>query len=64
MLRGVSFILGNPDTPILDPNVRMLTDSSWKLSWITKSFANITEYRLLYRKVPVRSETTVDLIHT
>lgn len=49
---GIIQLRGNPDTPILDPNVRMLTDSSWKLSWITKSFANITEYRLLYRKVP------------
>ncbi len=27
--------------------------AAWRLSWVTKSYANISEYRLLYRKIPV-----------
>ena len=44
---------GNPESPVFDPNVNQIGERIWKISWLTKSFANITEYRLLYRKVPV-----------
>ena len=47
--------VGNPLRPEFDSVVRRVNPESttWKISWVTKSFANITEYRLLYRIIPV-----------
>jgi hypothetical protein len=44
---------GNPMKPSLSANVRPVGYETWRIAWITESFANISEYRLLYRKVPV-----------
>ncbi len=54
---------GNPQKPLVDTIVRPVFEdgesaaakdtSTWRISWTTMSYANITEYRLLYRKVPV-----------
>jgi hypothetical protein len=39
--------------PLLSANVRPVGYETWRIAWITESYANISEYRLLYRKVPV-----------
>ncbi len=58
---------GNPERPVFDSRAEKIDShrhsgpgatSAWRLSWTTKSYANITEYRLLYRKLPVRSKAS------
>lgn len=44
---------GNPNTPVFNSRVDSKTRTSYRLSWITESYATIDEYRLLYRKLPV-----------
>lgn len=44
---------GNPNTPVFNSRVDSKSRTSYKLSWITESYATIEEYRLLYRKLPV-----------
>jgi hypothetical protein len=40
--------------PVVDSMVRPVNSNrAWRITWTTKSYANITEYRLLYRKIPV-----------
>ena len=47
----LSNIPGHPEKPEVDPVVRTVPgrNMAWKISWTTKSYANVTEYRLLYR---------------
>jgi hypothetical protein len=47
--------------PLLSANVRPVGYETWRIAWITESYANISEYRLLYRKVPVSSCVTNNL---
>ena len=54
---------GHPEKPEVDPEVRTVPgrNLAWKISWATKSYANVTEYRLLYRKIPVSGDPMVKL---
>jgi hypothetical protein len=45
-------VQGNPNTPRFNSNVDSKSRTSYRLSWITESYATIDEYRLLYRKLP------------
>ncbi len=51
------FLLGNPNTPVFNSRVDSKSRTSYKLSWITESYATIEEYRLLYRKLPVSKQS-------
>jgi len=44
---------GNPLKPVLSGYVGPVDYDRWKVTWMCESFANITEYRLLLRKVEV-----------
>ena len=44
---------GNPNTPVFNSRVDSKSRTSYRLSWVTESYATIDEYRLLYRKLPV-----------
>ena len=49
---------GKPERPEVDPVLQGVPmpggSTAWRISWATRSYANVTEYRLLYRKIPVR----------
>ena len=45
--------------PSLSANVRPVGYETWRIAWITESYANISEYRLLFRKVPVSAAAPV-----
>ena len=50
-----SNLAGKPERPEVDSVVQSVPGRvrAWRISWATKSHANVTEYRLLYRKIPV-----------
>ena len=54
-LNSHSKLAGKPERPEVDSVVESVPgrDRAWRISWTTKSHANVTEYRLLYRKIPV-----------
>lgn len=45
-------VKGNPETPEFRSRIEAKGAGRYKLSWVTKSYAPLEEYRLLYRKVP------------
>jgi len=45
-------ISGKPITPIIDSQIEEMGVGSYRISWITDSYASIEQYRLLYRKSP------------
>ena len=51
-------LTGKPERPEVDSVVQGVPkpggSRAWRISWATRSYANVTEYRLLYRKIPVR----------
>lgn len=46
-------ISGHPGRPVFNSQVLSKSQTTYKISWTTESFAPIEEYRLLYRKLPV-----------
>ena len=54
-------LAGKPERPEVDSVVQGVPMSggsrAWRISWATRSYANVTEYRLLYRKIPVSKYT-------
>jgi hypothetical protein len=44
---------GSPQAPRLATRVEYLGRGSYRVSWSTESYAPITQYTLLYRKIPV-----------
>jgi hypothetical protein len=48
---------GAPQAPRLAERVDYLGRGSYRLSWSTESCAAITQYTLLYRKLPVSDRT-------
>ena len=56
--QGDITLTGKPERPEVDSVVQGVPmaggNRAWRISWATRSYANVTEYRLLYRKIPVR----------
>ena len=49
-------LAGNPRAPHLDSKVEVLGGGNFRISWRTDSYASIEQYRLLYRKSPVKEK--------
>ena len=49
-----SSVPGNPSPPVFNSQVLSKSQTSYKISWATESYEPIEEYRLLYRRLPVR----------
>jgi len=45
-------ITGKPRAPTIETRVEVLGGGNFKIGWRTDSYANIEQYRLLYRKAP------------
>ena len=48
-------VAGKPKTPRIESRVEVMGGGSFRIGWRTDSYANIEQYRLLYRKTPVSS---------
>ena len=46
-------LLGKPIAPDIETRIEELGGGSYRISWITDSYASTEQYRLLYRKSPV-----------
>lgn len=51
-------ISGKPIAPDIERRIEELGGGSYRISWITDSYASIEQYRLLYRKSPNESNPT------
>ena len=51
---SISLSAGNPNPPVFSSQVLSKSQTSYTISWVTESFAPIEEYKLLYRRLPVR----------
>jgi len=51
-------ISGKPIAPIIERRIEEMGSGSYKVSWVTDSYASIEQYRLLYRKSPNESNPT------
>ena len=47
------FAAGKPKAPSIESRVEVMGGGSFRIGWRTDSYANIEQYRLLYRKKPV-----------
>ena len=54
--QGVITLTGKPERPEVDPVVQGVPmpggNRAWRISWATRSYSNVIQYRLLYRKIP------------
>ena len=56
--KSILFLLdsaGNPNPPVFSSQVLSKSQTSYTISWVTESFTPIDEYKLLYRRLPVRN---------